>query len=258
MTKYLGRGLGHRSVLRCCCWTHIEWALRAQSVRPLHSSGATEAQSVSERAAVASAIAAASAAVSTVFALVVGAIAIIAIIIADRSETKSVEQLKLDFAALGSTLLFLRDRAMLYTDPDAVNVDLDPFKGEREALTRILTSSTGFALYVWTKDARNEKFTDLYSSLAGLVDVTTLDLRKNFQPVANLIKARSSEILRRLASVRRTPVQKYDWQAIPELGQAYDRQVTLCRRIPSTSLSERLNRRVTPSFGRQRRRSSPG
>jgi hypothetical protein len=166
--------------------------------------GAAEARSVSDRAAVASAIAAASAAVSTVFALVVGAIAIIAIIIADRSETKSVEQLKLDFAALGSTLLFLRDRAKVYKDkdPDLVNVDLDPFKAERQTLSRILTSSTGLALYVWSKDTKDKQYDDLWSSLADLVDVTTLDLHKHFQPVANLILERSAEILRRLVSIK--------------------------------------------------------
>jgi len=164
-------------------------------------SQAGDVTSVSDQAAIVSAIATASAAVSTVFALIVGTIAVIAVIVAERSETKSIEQLKLDFAALGSTLVSLRDRGFLYTNPDAVDVGLDPFKPERESLARILTSSTGFALYVWSKEPCNKEFADLYSSLAGLIDVTTLDLRKQFQPVANLIIRRSAEILRRLASI---------------------------------------------------------
>ena len=218
--------------------------------------GAAEARSVSDRAAVASAIAAASAAVSTVFALVVGAIAIIAIIIADRSETKSVEQLKLDFAALGSTLLFLRDRAMLYTNPDAVNVGLDPFKTEREALSRILTSSTGFALYMWSKDTNNEKYDDLYFSLAGLVDVTTLDLDKHFQPVANMIFVRSAEILRRLVSIE---VRQFKSMAgkLSRIGAGLIAASPALQKdifAPSTKMYQR---RQTPGFAHQPRRSSP-
>ena len=156
---------------------------------------AANAQSAADRAAAISAIATISAAISTVFALLVGTIAVIAVIVAERSETKSIEQLKLDLAAAVSILVSLRDRSVLYTNPEAVDVSLDPFKMEREALAGILCSSTGFALYVWSMDRRNESFKDIYHGLAGLIDSTTLDLRGNFQPVANHIFERSSLIL---------------------------------------------------------------
>src|ERR1039457_104815 len=54
---------------------------------------------LSDRASYISAIASVSGAISSVFALIVGAIAVIAVIVSNQAESKSVEQLKLDIAS---------------------------------------------------------------------------------------------------------------------------------------------------------------
>jgi hypothetical protein len=154
-----------------------------------------------ERAAVVSAVASLSAAISTVLALMVGAIAVTALIVSERSETRAVEQLKLDIASLATTLLSLRDRALLYTQPDAIDVTVDPFKAERTALSKILTSPTGLAIYWWSKQPTHKQHSDLYPSIAGLVDLTTLDLNRYFAESIPLITDRSQRLLARIGTI---------------------------------------------------------
>jgi hypothetical protein len=157
--------------------------------------------SAGERANVVSAIAAVSAAVSTVIALAIGAIAVIALIVSEKSETRAIEQLKLDVAAMASTLISIRDRALLYTNVGAVNWAGDPFRPEREALTRILTSSTGWAIHAWSHTKGNEKFDEVYPTIAGLVDVTTLDLNRNTQAIVNLLAERAVHVFDQLCAI---------------------------------------------------------
>lgn len=161
----------------------------------------TNATTPADEAAGVSAVTGISVAVSTLFALVLGVIAIIVLIESERSETRAVEQLKLDVASLASTLRLVRDRALLYTQTDAVNWSLDPFSAEREALSKILTSSTGWALYSWGHQKDNKKFTGLFAGFAGLVDLTTLDLERFAQPILNRLVERSSKLFEEVTSI---------------------------------------------------------
>ena len=154
-----------------------------------------------DRMGAVAAIAGVSSAISTVIALVIGAIAVTALIVSERSETRATEQLKLDFAGLASTLIALRDRALLYTNVEMIDTTLDPFEHEREALTKVLTSSTGWAIHAWSHEKGNETFDDVYPGLAGLVDLTTLELDQNRQGVINAIAARSVGVFDQICSI---------------------------------------------------------
>jgi hypothetical protein len=178
---------------------------------PLHLhivSGIEKTATIADQAAFTSAIASVSGAISSVLALIVGAIAVIAVIVTNQSEVKSVEQLKLDFAGLASTLISLRARCYLYTNPKLIDLEIDVFEEERSALQSLLNSSSGLALYLWSMEPENGEHKELYVSIAGLVDCTTLDLKKSLQPVLNLIAQRASDLLKDLSRVEEPAFRK--------------------------------------------------
>jgi hypothetical protein len=156
--------------------------------------------SVGDAASVMTAIATASLAISTALALIVGSFAIITVVISQRAEFKTEEQLKVDVAALVSTLVSLRDRAMLYTNPSLIDTTIDIFRDDRKALATFLSGASGFALFVSTKRMAGEAG-DLSKDLAGLIDMTTLSLSNTEarQAVLNGIWWRSDKVARRLA-----------------------------------------------------------
>lgn len=133
-----------------------------------------------------------SAAVSGIFALMVGAVAIIAVIIAERAETRAIEQLKVDISRLWMTLHSLRNRGILYTSPEAVNGDIDLFAEEREALHSVLNSPTGFSLYAWQAKHSERGFKTLTADLAGLINLLTLK-QDGGQALFNTISIRANK-----------------------------------------------------------------
>ncbi|WP_031555336.1 hypothetical protein [Parvularcula oceani] len=117
-----------------------------------------------------------SAAVSTLFALMVGAIAIIAVIVADRAETRAIEQIRIDVGRLWMALHSIRNRALLYTAPDLVRDDLFLFEEERKTIAGVVQGTTGFLIYTCQDRFRTEEdgIGTLTTDLAGLVDFLTL------------------------------------------------------------------------------------
>ncbi|MGY4829508.1 hypothetical protein ACVNIS_13115 [Sphaerotilaceae bacterium SBD11-9] len=150
--------------------------------------------SLADTTAYVQAVAAIATAIATIFALVVGAIAIIAVIESERSEHKSVEQIKIDLATLGSLALALRNRAYLYTNVSAVDLEHDLFEEERNRLVAILASPSGLAIYLWPGD--------VFVELCGLVDCLTLKREPaSIQAVLNLIAERASKVVETLSKV---------------------------------------------------------
>ena len=156
-----------------------------------------------EQANIISAIAALSSAISTILALAVGAIAILVLVRLNAAESTSVEQLKRDLLSLDSALLAVRNRSVFYsgTSPKLVNLELDPFEHERESLSRLLLSPTGFALYLWAETDGQDKYADLFIDIGSLVNLLTLDLQENLEPVVKEIAWRSTALVTELGSL---------------------------------------------------------
>ena len=87
--------------------------------------------------------------ISAIIGSVLSSIAIIAVIVAQKSEVISVEKLKLDLISLVNLLVSLRNRCYLYTNPDLVNYEIDLFQKERERLQDYANGSSIYAIYLW-------------------------------------------------------------------------------------------------------------
>ncbi|HET7792195.1 MAG TPA: hypothetical protein VFL64_02315 [Rhizobacter sp.] len=157
------------------------------------------------------AVSAIATAIATIFALVVGAIAIIAVIESERSEHKSVEQIKIDLASLAGLALALRNRAFLYTNVSAMDLEQDVFAEERTRLIAILTSPTGLAIYL--------RPGELFLDLCGLVDCLTLKREQGtIQAVLNLIAQRASNVIQTLSGVSEAEFESIS-KPLSRLGQ---------------------------------------
>jgi uncharacterized phage infection (PIP) family protein YhgE len=210
---------------------------------PLHLSivdRLADATNPGDEAAVVSALTGLSAAISTVFALAVGVIALMALIASEKSETRAIEQLKLDIASLASTLVSVRDRALLYTQVESINLELDPFAPERKALTKILTSPTGWAIHSWSHERGNEKYDDLFVSIAGLVGVTTLDISQARQAVINKLAERAMKVFDQLCSIEDDDFKKMSG-ALTHLSDGLSKA---CITLKTDKLAE-LQRQIT-------------
>jgi hypothetical protein len=188
----------------------------------------SDAETSTDESAAVQAVTAISVAISTVMALALGSIAVIALIVAEKSETRAIEQLKLDFAALASTLVSIRDRSLLYTNPGLIHLELDPFRPEREALAKILTSPTGWAIQAWSHREGDEEYDELYPDLAGLVDVMTLDLARNRQAILDMLAERSVAILDRIVSIEERDFKQMS-AALSRLSEGLSRASTVLR-----------------------------
>jgi hypothetical protein len=168
-------------------------------------------------------ISALSTAISTIFALIVGTLAILVVISNERAETKTVEQLKIDISSLWMTLHNLRNRAILYTSPDLVDDSKDLFENERRRLTEIITGSTGFALYLWQATIIDKDQQETTIDVAGLINLTTLALRKSSDrvPIFNAIAHRAYQASSRLASVGDPDIRRMA-RFLARLGKGLD------------------------------------
>lgn len=142
-----------------------------------------------------------SAATSGIFALMVGAIAIIAVIVAERAETRAIEQLKVDISRLWMVLHTVRNRSLLYTNPKLINDGLDIFAAERQTLQDILSGPTGFSIYVWQARQQDKAFHDFTSGLAGLINLLTLALGTDRTALFNSIAIRADKLSRLIAQI---------------------------------------------------------
>lgn len=136
-----------------------------------------------------------STAISAIFGLVIGTLAILALINAEKSESKSIEKLKIDLASITNTFITLRNRSFLYTNTEIIDYSLDVFSEERKILLTFLNSPSGFALFIWS--GKQKKIEDFQSSilLCGLVDILTLKIIDNPQGVLNDIIFRTSKLI---------------------------------------------------------------
>ncbi|WP_394220400.1 hypothetical protein [Alteromonas gracilis] len=134
-----------------------------------------------------------SASISNIFALMVGAIAIIAVIAAERAETKATEQLKVDISRLWMALHSLRNRGLLYTSPEEVRTDLDLFEAERSTLSSVLNGPTGFSMTVWQAKHSSRDFGTFTADLAGILNLLTLKTGQNPQGLFNTISIRANK-----------------------------------------------------------------
>lgn len=143
-----------------------------------------------------------STAISAIFGLLIGSIAIIAVIVAQKSENISIESLKLDLIALVSALLSIRNRCYLYTNPALINYNLDLFEKERTHLQSFIGSSSGYALYIWNLQTKRIEKLDINIELSSLIDFLTLHLSENTTvPILNTIALRCQKLLNLLTEI---------------------------------------------------------
>ncbi len=168
-------------------------------------------------------ISALSTAISTMFALIVGTLAILVVITNERAETKTAEQLKIDISSLWMTLHNLRNRAILYTSPELLDNSADVFEDERGRLTEIVTGSSGFALYLWQATTADKGLRETTADIAGLINLTTLSLANTNKrvPILNEIAHRADQASGRIATVGDTDVRKMA-RFLSRLGRGLD------------------------------------
>lgn len=143
-----------------------------------------------------------STAISAIFGLLIGSVAIIAVIVAQKSENISIESLKLDLIALVSALLSIRNRCYLYTNPSLINYNLDLFENERAHLQSFIGSSSGYALYIWNLQTKRIDNLDINIELSSLIDFLTLSVSENTAvPIFNTIALRCQKLLNLLTEI---------------------------------------------------------
>lgn len=140
-------------------------------------------------------------AVSAVFGLIIGSIAIIAVIEAEKSEVKAIESFKLDLVGLVNTLYGLRMRCLLYTAPDQVDYALDVFRVEKEKLQSFMYGSSGYALNLWALDTKAIADLEPNTQLSSLLNWMTLGMSQKPQVALNQIMFRSQDMLHQLTRI---------------------------------------------------------
>lgn len=142
-----------------------------------------------------------STAISAIFGLIIGSIAIIAVIEADKSEVKAIESFKLDLIALVNLLYCIRNRCLLYTNTTIIDYRIDLFQKEREQLQKFLGSSSGYALHLWVLEKKAIDGLDINTDIASLMDFMTLELESNPQPILNELAIRSHQLIEKLTYI---------------------------------------------------------
>ena len=195
-----------------------------------------------DQAAYVQAIASVASAIATSFALIVGAIAIIAVVENEKSEHKAVEQTKVDFASLASLALTIRNRAFLYTNPKIVDREIDLFGQERQRLVEILCGPTGLAISLWRKKDEHQELTnsDLFVTLCGLVDSLTLDRTENLQDVLFHIAKRAGGAVIQLSTVDEGDFSTIT-KVLSDMGKGLKYAAELVRNDPFAILLRSMN-----------------
>lgn len=207
-----------------------------------------EVKTLADASAYVQAVSAVATAIATIFALIVGAIAIIAVIESEKSEHKSVEQIKVDFASLGSLLLSLRNRVFLYTNTSVIDLDSDIFQDERQKLVSIMTSPTGLAIYLWSGDKNRMTQNDVFSELCGLIDCLTLKLESGtIQGVLNLVAQRASEIVQNLSKVTEAQFKQMS-KPLARLGDGLEHAARAVQSDPFAELQRDIDARRLAQF----------
>lgn len=122
-------------------------------------------------------------AISAIIGSILSSIAIIAVIVSQRSEVISTEKLKLDLVSLVNLLITVRNRCYLYTAPESINYDIDLFQIEREKLQDYSNSSSAYATYIWNLQSKSIKDFDINIEFASLIDHMTLKFNEEYRQI---------------------------------------------------------------------------
>ena len=141
-------------------------------------------------------------AITAIIGSVLSSIAIIAVIVSQKSEVISTEKLKVDLVSIVNMLISVRNRCYLYTAPEAVNYEIDLFHIEREKLQDYSNSSSAYAIYIWNLQSKSIEGFDINIEFASLIDHMTLKFDEKYrQIIFNKIAKRCTLMINYLTEI---------------------------------------------------------